>query len=265
MDLEKYKKYLSENNAPADEIEEKISIIDKFTQFLSTNDPQQPSVHDEKQLVEDFSEILVSEGLNTYDNYSTLWHYCGWLGRNGLLSAFVEAVECDNALETLAEIIETNHNRNLRNRIFSEGIPPSGSSEKNRYAFTRKILENMERYLTQQESRQAWFSVQHGIPRKLWNRHDSGEKKVFKQFGNIDEYLEFNWKKQLDHLTSLRNEGKLWYTQELNDDVLDLVKANQEIEAGKRVGDKIYITKIPYQAIRYFHENEPRMKQYRLS
>jgi hypothetical protein len=116
--------------------------------------------------------------------------------------------------------------------------------------------------LTQQESNQAWFGVQHGIPSKLWNRHDSAEKEIFRQFNNIDEYLDFNWRKQIERLTSLRNEGRLWYTQELNDDVLDLVKTNQEIEVGKRTDDKIYITKIPYQAIRYYHENDARMKRY---
>lgn len=63
-------------------------------------------------------------------------------------------------------------------------------------------------------------------------------------------------------LTRLRDEDKLWYTVEINDEVLDFIKSDPEMEGGKRKGDKIYITKVPYNAVRYLHETDPKMKRY---
>jgi hypothetical protein len=60
----------------------------------------------------------------------------------------------------------------------------------------------------------------------------------------------------------LRDENRLWYTVEINDEVLKFVQSDPEMEVGRRDGDKIYISKIPYNAVRYLHESDVRMKRY---
>jgi hypothetical protein len=63
-------------------------------------------------------------------------------------------------------------------------------------------------------------------------------------------------------LTKLRDDKELWYTVEIDDEVLEFVRSDPEMEGGRRDGDKIYITKIPYNATRYLHETDPKLKRY---
>ena len=63
-------------------------------------------------------------------------------------------------------------------------------------------------------------------------------------------------------LTRLRDEDKLWYTVLINDEVLEFITNDPEMETGRREGDKVYITKVPYNAVRYLHETDPQLKRY---
>lgn len=49
---------------------------------------------------------------------------------------------------------------------------------------------------------------------------------------------------------------------EITDEVLEFVKSDPDMEGEQREGNKIYITKIPSNAIRYLYETDARMKRY---
>ena len=46
----------------------------------------------------------------------------------------------------------------------------------------------------------------------------------------------------------LKAEGRLYFTQEVTEEMLDFVRANPEIESGVRQGSILYHTKIPHMA-----------------
>ena len=48
----------------------------------------------------------------------------------------------------------------------------------------------------------------------------------------------------------------------INDEVLAYIKGDLEMEGGRREGNKIFITKVPYNAIRYLHATDAKMKRY---
>jgi len=141
-------------------------------------------------------------------------------------------------------------------------LPPLGADEKERSAYTQTIMGRMAQQITPREMRKAWFGVQHGIPAGDWSKHDTADKEKYRQCGNIDDFLTFKRQERDILLTRLRDENKLWYTVEINDEVFEFVKSDQEMEGGRREGDKIYITKIPYNTIRYLHETDAKMKRY---
>jgi len=124
------------------------------------------------------------------------------------------------------------------------------------------IMKHMAPLLTPEEARDAWFKVQHGIPVEIWHKSDMAEKEKYLKSGNIDQYLDLKRLERDTLLTRLRDEDKLWYTVEINDEVLEFVKSDPEMEVGQREGDKIYISKIPYNAVRYLHETDAKMKRY---
>jgi hypothetical protein len=57
-------------------------------------------------------------------------------------------------------------------------------------------------------------------------------------------------------------EKTLYFTQEIDEEVLEYVHNTPTCQNGVREGDVIYVTKIPYMAKRYLHEKDPEKKRY---
>jgi hypothetical protein len=54
----------------------------------------------------------------------------------------------------------------------------------------------------------------------------------------------------------------LYFTQEIDEEVLDYVRNTPTCQNGVRDGDTIYVTKIPYMAKKYLHEKDEKKKRY---
>ena len=260
MKIEEYGEYLRGQNIAVDAIEKQMTIIGDFITFLTDLGLKETSVG--KEEVERFAQKLIAEGRNTLENFSSLCDYTDWLGTRKLYVSLVEVMDCHNALEVLADAIEGRHGREVRDRIFRKTLPPLGAGEEERCAYTRTIMEELAQQITPEETRDAWFQVQHGIPANVWRKRDMTNKEKYRQSGNIDEFLNLKRQERDTLLTRLRDENKLWYTVEINDEVLEFVKSDPEMEVGRREEDKIYITKVPYNAVRYLHETDATMKRY---
>jgi hypothetical protein len=262
MKLQEYRMYLEEQDIPGDVIEQQMILVGDFAKFHMDLSLKGTTATAGKEEVGRFARKLIAEGRNTLENFTRLCDYANWLGHRELYVALIEVMDCYNALEILADEIERRHSEEVRNRIFSETLPPLGADEKERCAYTRTVMKQMALRLTPEEACSAWFQVQHGIPAGVWHKSDVAEKEKYRECGDIDAFLDLKRRERDILLTRLRDEDKLWYTVMINDEVLEFVKSDPEIEVGRREGDKIYITKIPYNAIRYLHETDAKMKRY---
>lgn len=262
MKIKEYREHLQGQNVSEEAIEKKMAIIGDFVKFLGGLGLKKPIVAAGKEEVDRFARKLIAEGRNTLENFSSLRDYTNWLGHRKLYVALVEVMDCHNALEILADEIESRHGRKVRDRIFSEASPSLRVNEKERCAYTRTIIEKMAHHLTTEEARNAWFQVQHGIPAEGWRKSDMADREKYQQCRNIDEFLELKRRERDILLAQLRDEDKLWYATEINDEVLEFIKSDPEMEVGRREENRVYITKVPYNAIRYLHETDAKMKRY---
>jgi hypothetical protein len=262
MKIEEYREYLQKQDIPDDTIEKQMSIISDFTRFLIDPGLKEITADAGKEEVESYARKLIASGCNTIDNFSALQDYADWLGHRKLYVALIELMDCYNAMEVLADEIEKRHGREVRDRIFSEALPPLGAEEKERSTYTRMIMDQMSKQITPEEIRSAWFQVQHGIPAYVWHKNDKEDKERYGQCGNIDEFLDLKRQERDVLLTRLRDDNKLWYTVVINDEVLEFIRRNPEMERGRREGNRIYITKVPYKAVSYLHETDVKMKRY---
>jgi hypothetical protein len=263
MKSKEYQEYLRGRAVPDNVIEKRLAIVEEFAEFLAGLGFEENAAAAGKAEVEKFARKLIAEGSNTLENFSFLRDYAGWLGQRRLYVAWIELMDCHNALAVLADEIEERHGREVRDRVFREALPSLGADETERCAYTRTITEQMAHQIAPEEARAAWFHVQHGIPADAWRESDMADRETYRQCGNdIDRFLDLKRRERNALLTRLRDEKKLWYTVEINDEVLEFVKSDPEMEGGRREGDKVYITKIPYNAVRYLHETDPAMKRY---
>jgi hypothetical protein len=261
MRIAEYREYLQGLDIPIGTIEKQMAVVADFVRFIPALGLKDTSTAG-KEVVERFVRQLIAEKRNTLENLSALCDYADWLGYRKLYVALIEVMDCHNAMEVLVDEIEKRHGREVRGRIFQEALPPLGADEKERSTYTQTIMGHMAQQITPREMRKAWFGVQHGILPSEWSKHDAADKEMYRQCGNIDDFLVLKRRERDTLLTRLRDENILWYTVEINDEVLEFVKSDPEMEGGRREGDKIYITKIPYNATRYLHEPDTKMKRY---
>ena len=261
MSLEEYDRHLRGRGIPETDTVRQLALIRDFERFLgSATGPE--ALPAGKAEAEKFARELIREGRNTLENFSALSDYAGWAGRRPLHVAWIELMDCHNALAVLAAEIERSHGKDTRDQIFSDPLPPLGADEKERGGYTRAITERMAGNLAVDRVRRAWFTVQHGIPAGDWSMSEAQDREKYLRSGDIDEFLNLKRRERDALLTRLRDEDKLWYTVKITDEVLEFVKSDPEMECGRREGESIYISKIPYNAVRYLRESDPRLKRY---
>jgi len=262
MKHQEFRICLQEKGIPEGAIEQQMTLVGDFVKFLAELGFHETTTTAGKAEVEEFARKLIVEGRNTLENFSLLRDYTHWLGHRSLYVALIEVMDCHNALEVLADTIERRHNREARKHIFREVLPTLGANERERCDYTRMVMKQMSHQLTPDEARSAWFQVQHGIPADAWRKSDAEEREKFRTCGGIDTFLDLKRQERDVLLTRLRDEDRLWYTVAISDEVLEFVKSDPEMEVGRREGEKIYISKIPYNAIRYLREKDVKMKLY---
>jgi hypothetical protein len=260
--IEEYRAYLQGQNISDDTIAQQITIVGDFVEFLTTPGQQQTLSTAGKKNVEQFARQLIVEGRNTLENFSWLCGYTHWLRQRQLYVALIELLDCHNALEVLAEKIEAAHGPEVKERIFREALPPLGANEQERCAYTRSLMARLAQEINSEDMRAAWFQVQHGIPAEAWRKSDLADQEKYRQCGDIDKFFDLKRQERNALLTRLHDEDKLWYTVAITDEVLEFAKNDPEMEVGRRAGNTIYISKIPYNAVRYLQTTDPRLKRY---
>ncbi len=259
--VDAHRQHLHELGHTDDDIARRMGMIAEFQTVVAGPDGGIPSTAGRKE-VEGFARLLVEQGRNTVAAFSALRDYADWLGHRSLTVASSELMDCHNALDVLASVIDKDHGRRVRDRVFPEPPPPLGADEESRSRFTRAATGRMERTLSREGARAAWFQVQHGIPAEAWKRSDAADRATYLRCADIDEFLAVKRAERDELLTRLRDEQKPWYTTEIDDEVLEFVKSDPEMEVGRREGNEVFITKTPYNAVAYLHEKDPTKKRF---
>jgi hypothetical protein len=256
-----YEEHLRRRGVSDAEVQKRRMLIGDFGRFLESAGGK--DIHTAgKPEAEKFARRLIGEGRNTIENFSALAEHAEWAGGRGLHVAWIELADCHNALDVLAAEIERGHGGEVRERIFTGPPPPLGADEKERGRYTREIADRMARLIPEEQVRRAWFHVQHGIPAEHWIRGEAEDREKFRRSGGIDAFLDLKRRERDALLTRLRDENRLWYTVAITAEVLEYVMSDPAMEVGSRTGENIFISKIPYNAVRYLREVDPRMKRY---
>jgi hypothetical protein len=119
-------------------------------------------------------------------------------------------------------------------------------------------MEHLEAFLGEEGCREVLLSGPHVGPKKEY----LPERKTFLESEGIDDFLRKRHLEYIHELESHMNEHTLYFTQEIDGEVLDYVKNTPTCQNGVREGKIIYITKIPYMAKHYLNEKNEKMKRY---
>lgn len=257
VDKDGFQKFLEEREVSEDMIEQSFQIVEEFEAFLHEKKGNLESASVDN--FREFSGLMIRDEKNSYDNYVALARYNYFVENMTVYLAVLELLDGSNVLEVLHEKLGLAIGEEKRDEVF-EGIalPPMGTPSTEKPRFTQAIMEKLEAIVDPSTCQKALADVAHGIPREWY----AEEREKFLQAENIDKYIALKRQKAIAQLEKHRDEGTLFFNQEITDEVIEFVKSHPDVLTGVREGDKIIHTKIPYLAKEYLTETDEKMKRY---
>jgi hypothetical protein len=138
----------------ADKVETNLADIDDLLGFLEDQGvaPDRAGKHQ----VEQYARGLIASGRNTHETFTHLHRYASAAGYRRLCVALLEALDCDNAMEVLADVLETRHGREVRDEVFPGPLPAPWTDEATRCDHAVAAAGRMAARLSPAESRAAY-------------------------------------------------------------------------------------------------------------
>jgi hypothetical protein len=251
---QEFRNYLRTLQLGDEAIQASIEIAKRFEAYLDEKD-HLPNA----ETAWAFSHLLIEEGINTEDNYEALIRYCRYIRNNDMFIAFFELVDGGEVGENLHRMVGERFGDAFRDEVFSGiGVTPYGTPSPEKPAYLQPVIERICERIGVQECSDLLSSSLRDLPDKFY----LPEREKFAKAGNIDAYLVENKASFMGVLEKCRQEGRLFYTQEITPEVLEYIGKDPEMGGGRRVGSIIYETKIPYMTKQYMAETDPVMKRY---
>ncbi|MHA2246643.1 MAG: hypothetical protein ACXADY_17000 [Candidatus Hodarchaeales archaeon] len=255
MDLEGFEEYLQGRKIDTDKITEAIAVIQEFSKFNSKSIDD--ATYNDFQ---DYSAYLIKNNKNTWDNYVTIYRYGYYKKNNLLIIASMEVVDGGEVLENFSQRLIDEFGEEVRKDVFGElEVPPLGIHPKRKPAITKELIE---RFLEKVDKDKCTRFLAGGLRDKYTDSYKSARDKYLKA-QNIDEFLKIKRQDFFNTLKTHHEENMLFFTQEINAQVLEYVKSQEGMtEAGIREGNKVIMTKIPYMTKQYLNATDEWEKRY---
>jgi hypothetical protein len=195
----------------------------------------------------------------TNDDLLALARYVRFVGNHRAFIALVELYGAPEVPVNLAGKLAELAGDDVREAVFAGlDVPPTGSRPSVRPAFTRELMERLERHVDPVVCEQAMTSNLHYVPRETF----AEERARFLELGDVDEFIHDHHERFIRQLEDLRDRGQLYFEQPVTDDVIEYVRATPTCTPGVREGSVVRQTKIPYQADEYLHERDEVRRRY---
>ena len=251
MDQNGLREFLRGRKTPEEKIESFIALAEKFERWVGAR----PAT---KSDVLTFSAQMIRDAENTYDNYIALARYWWFIKNRAMYVAVLELLDGTEAMDNLhARLAEVVGEQKCDEVFAGLTLPVLGTPNTARPPFTQVVMARLESLIAPEVYRPMLANCL----RTLGER-DPAEREKFLACKNLDEFLQKKGDEFIADLEKIKRENRLYFTQEITDEVIAYVERHPEIRQGVRVGDVIYEAKIPYNTVEYLAATGERMKRY---
>jgi hypothetical protein len=258
MDAEGFRGYLLARGLPENEIGGQIEAVARFERHLATLSPPQSLEQVDAGAARAYVDLAIGEGDNTYHSLLALARYGRFVSNDALFVAVVQLLDGAEALEGMARRVGEVLGEEARDAVFPSPLPPLGLSSWEKARVTRAVMERLEPRLDDY-SRDAIFANSfRDLPESFFGQ----DRQRYHEIGDFDRFLEIKRQEFIAELERLRDEGALFFDQEISAEVVDFVRAEPEISQGVRRGNVLFVTKIPYRTKEYLAATDPAQKRY---
>ena len=209
--------------------------------------------------VKDYLSEIVASGQNSPAHLLALARYYYVVDKHDIYIYFTKLFGGYSVMDNIKKRLEWHTDKKTLESVFN-GLdePVLGSPPENFPVFTSAFMKRLKRHLTPAKYRLVLAGNNHSIPAEAMQ----AEKKLYEESVSLDDYLKGRHERNVAEIQQFCNEGKVWYEQEITQEVVDYVASNQEILSAVRDGDSLYVTKIPFDGINYLQTDDPVLRCY---
>ncbi len=173
--------------------------------------------------------------------------------------ALVELVDGGEVDENLYRKVAEDFGIEVRDEVFKGiGVAPYGTPSPEKPAYLHPVIARLEARVGEAACNEFLSASLRDLP----DEYFLPEREKYRQAGSLDEYLVQRKRAFVTNLEECLRAGRLFFAQEITQEVLDFVESDAEMGGGRREGNIIYETKIPYMTKQYLAETDPTLKRY---
>ena len=253
MDRQGFRAMLEGRKVPAEKLNSALALAERFAQFAQ----QVGGFSAETAWA--FSRRLIAEGQNSVENFLTLARYGLFIKDNAVFVALLESLDGGEAQENLYSRVTEKYGEALRDEVFAGiGVAPFGIPTPEKPRYMQPVIERLEKTLGAEACRALLADSLRDLPDEYYVK----SREMYQASRDVDGYLVLKKQEFVAQLEACQREGRLFFAQEVTDEVLEYIRGEPEMGGGVRVGRVIYETKIPFLTKQYLAESDPTLKRY---
>jgi len=256
MDKAGFYQFLQERKLTQDEIERHISLVETFERFLQDAGFSTPPTLENARA---FIANLTREKADTCEHLLALARYGRFTKNNDVFLAALELLDGGEVMGNLYEKLGKEIGEQKRDQVFEEiALPTWGTPNTQKSRLMQVVLDRLEHLVGAKTCRRILADSLRDLPDEAYLE----DKHKYFEYGSFDEFLEIKRQAFIAQLEHIKNDGGLFFNQEITDEVIAFVRNDPEISQGVRQGNILYVSKIPYMAKEYLAETDEEKKRY---
>lgn len=207
------------------------------------------------ELVERRVAAIVASGADASEAIAALARYFAVAKADRLAIRLLSYLLPIGVLETMsARAREAAGADAIAERILGRvAIPRPGSPPEAYVGPTKAFVEALAAELGPKGERSVLNCNVHGIPAQAF----APERARFLELGSVELWLADYHERQVETLRRHAADGSLWFEQRITPEVAEWVASRPDILGGVREGERILVTKIPYDPDGYLRQIDP--------
>jgi hypothetical protein len=259
MDETGFRAFLATRNLAPEAVESSVAIVRRFEELLRRDRPDAAADEAAPEDVARFVTELAGTSENTEDNLLAVARYCRVVRNDPATVAALELIDGDDVPPNLSRKLAELAGEEARDEVFAGLVrPPIGAPPAERNLYMRALVDRLFARVDDDTATEALTSNLHFVPAEAY----AEERKRYLAAPDLDTYLAEEHRLYVEYLTGLKDEGLLYYTQPITDDVVAYIRDTPTCGGGVRDGDVIRTTKIPYQADLALRETDEVRRRY---
>lgn len=210
-------------------------------------------------VIKEYIKYLINNGKNSLDTLLAAARYFYIIKNNDVYIYFTKILGGLGVIENITKRMQMYAGEEKADEVMKGFVrPPLGTPMEDMPKFTSDLMQRIKDAFDEALYQKILAGNNHGIPKDAMKL----EKEFYENSESLDIYLKDRHQRKVEELQSYCDSQTVWFEQIITQEVVDFVAGNQEILSAKREGNKLFVTKIPYDVVNYLNELDPSKKQY---